>query len=113
MTSGVHFFMRITSVFALGALMLGIGLCGCSKQPSPSQPSNQAAATVISKWEGKLVRRPGTTEEDGKVYLVQDGTRHWVVSGAWLLAHGYEWPGDVHQIPAEEFNAIPIGDMIE
>jgi hypothetical protein len=88
---------------------------GCSKPETTTEtPKAQVAADVAaSKWEKRLVRRPGTSAEDGKVYLVQEGKKRWVVSGAWLKEHGYKWPDDVSVISAQELDSIPSGDPIQ
>ena len=67
---------------------------------------------TLSPREGQLVRRPGETPEDGKIYLVRDGIKHWVLDAKWLMRHGYHWPGDVIVIPAAELDSIPLGDPI-
>ena len=38
--------------------------------------------------DGKLVRAPGDTAEDQKVYLVCEGRKHWVKTVDWLRQHG-------------------------
>jgi uncharacterized membrane protein len=67
---------------------------------------------VAGPYENKLVRRPGTTVEDGKVFLIRGGRRHWVVFASWLVKHGYHWPDDVLTIPADQLNSIPEGGAI-
>jgi hypothetical protein len=89
-------------LFAICAILAFLSACG--------QTTPQAGAY---HWENKLVRRPGDAAEDGKVFLVKDGKRHWVVNSGWITAHGYKWPADVNQIPAAELNAIPEGDAIQ
>lgn len=76
-------------------------------------PSSGPAPAAVSGWEGHLVRRPGGTPEDGKVYLVKDGKKHWVVSADWLKEHGYNFPGDVTVISAQELAQIPDGSVIQ
>jgi hypothetical protein len=69
-------------------------------------------ATTALLHEGHLVRRPGTSPEDTKVYLIHEGKKQWVLDGQWLPAHGYKWPDDVNLIPAPDLAAIPEGDPI-
>jgi hypothetical protein len=88
----------------------GGGCCNC-KEADQVKP-HASRETSISKWEGQVVRRPGSADEDGKVYLVQGGRKHWLLSAAWMTQHGYKWPDDVRVIPAEELAAIPLGDVI-
>jgi hypothetical protein len=60
-----------------------------------------------------LARRPGSTPEDEKVYIVKDGVKHWVPDRQWIIENGFRWPGDVKVIPARELDAIPTGAVIE
>jgi hypothetical protein len=95
------------------AILAGFALfTGCSSAPV-SSGSVATEATAVSRWENKLVRRPGSEPEDAKVYLVKGGKRHWIVSASWISSHGYNWPGDVNEIPREELEAIPQGDAIQ
>jgi hypothetical protein len=41
-----------------------------------------------------------------------DGKKSWVVDAKWFQAHGYNWP-DVHEIPASQLDAIPVGPRIK
>jgi hypothetical protein len=66
-------------------------------------------APVHDGYEGQLVRRPGDKPEDGKVYVVRNGRKHWVWDGAWLTLRGYKWPDDVHVIPAADLDAMTPG----
>jgi hypothetical protein len=107
--------MQNRIAIVVSAVLLGIALAGCSDVSTKSGPDRQetGAAAIIAKWNGKLVRRPGATPEDAKVYLVRDGQKHWVLSSAWMEKHGYKWPDDVYQISAEELDQIPTGSIIE
>jgi uncharacterized membrane protein len=65
-----------------------------------------------ARYEGNLVRRPGPTPEDSKVYVVQNGVKHWVLDRQWITSHGYHWPVDVITISREELDAIPAGEAV-
>jgi hypothetical protein len=65
-----------------------------------------------SEYEGKLVRREGDSPEDGKVYVVQGGRKHWVISAVWLASNGFRWPEDVNVLRADDLERIPAGDPI-
>lgn len=65
------------------------------------------------RYEGKLVRRPGSGVEDAKVFVVLQGQKHWIPDGHWITAHGYKWPDDVNTIPASELDKIPQGDQVQ
>ena len=89
---------------------------GCS--PTPRSPvamdeSAKQGAVIATKYEHQLIRRPGASTEDGKVYVVIEGKKHWVTHAEWIQAHGYKWPDDVKQIPASDLDAIPSGPPIE
>jgi hypothetical protein len=60
-------------------------------------------------YGGKLVRRPGPTPEDGKVYYVDNGKRRWVFSAEVLRRLGLRFPEDVILISADELARIPEG----
>jgi len=68
---------------------------------------------IAKKYEQQLVRRAGgASPEDAKVYIVIEGKKRWVTNAEWIQAHGYDWPNDVHEIPASELDAIPSGPSI-
>jgi hypothetical protein len=104
-------------------LMIGQGFLAAGGGPSPSNPAPAAGTPAPSvtaprpaagaAYENKLVRRPGGSIEDGKVYLVQNGKKRWVVNASWFAANGYKFPDQVHQISAAELDAIPSGDPIQ
>ena len=96
-------------VSTIGGLGCSPDVAGSKAETSPQQPGPAAA----SKWEGKLVRRPGTTAEDEKVYFVQNGKRRWVVSGEWIKKQGYKWPDEVKEITASELESIPLGEPVQ
>jgi hypothetical protein len=94
-------------------LVLGLMIfAGCSSKDSavPQDTGSQAASK--SPFEGLLVRRSGSTLEDQKVYVVQNGQKRWVTSAAWMRDHGYRWPKDVRYISAEQLDSIPLGEPI-
>jgi hypothetical protein len=86
---------------------------GCGNtQPAP-ETRTADPATTPSKFENRLIKVPGTTPEQAKVYLVQKGIKHWVIYAAWLTKRGYHIPEDVQEITPAEFQSIPTGDAIE
>ena len=102
---------------ATGCVSLAVALLlgGCSDSATKEKLARESAVIqpTISKWEGQLVRRPGTAPEDGKVFLVKDGKKHWVITGDWLKLHGYKFPDDVHVISAAELAQIPEAEVIQ
>jgi hypothetical protein len=61
------------------------------------------------KYEGKLIRRPGLTSEDNKVYIVAEGRRYWITDGNWITRHGLR---EILIIPVAEFRGIPEGEIL-
>jgi hypothetical protein len=97
------------------SLIIGFGIVGCSPPDTAKKSETKMASPndAASKWEGSLIKRPaGPTAEDAKVYLVRGGKRCWVLSGDWIRSHGYKWPDDVKEIPADELASIPLGEEI-
>ena len=104
---------RLANVVSMS--LLTMALAGCSNGPTKIAAAKQetGAAAFIAKWNLKLVRRPGPTPEDGKVYLIRDGQKYWVISREWIKKNGYKWPDDVYQVSAEELERVPLGGVIE
>lgn len=90
-------------------LVLGLAAAGCGHDDGSSRSSQAGTA---APYENQLIRRQGTTLEDSKVYLVQNGRKRWIVNGSWIKAHGFAWPGDVHVISREEVDKFPTGEPI-
>jgi hypothetical protein len=95
----------------LAALVLVTGGCS-SSQPTPTETST-AKPSPAGPYENLLIRRPGSTTEDGKVYVVQNGKKRWVVNASWFSSHGFKFPDDVREVPSAEFDAIPAGEPIQ
>jgi hypothetical protein len=72
-----------------------------------------AGAAQPNPLEGALVRCPGHSPEDDKVYVVLQGRKRWVLHLEWFTAHGYRWPQDLQVISAEALEAIPAGAPVE
>ncbi len=103
--------MHPLRTYVFGAAIM---LAGCSNS-EPSQPSTVASPSAASSspYENLLIRRPGSSLEDGKVYIVQNGKKHWVINASWFASHGHKFPDDVRQISATDVDAIPPGDPIQ
>lgn len=87
---------------------------GCSSDaPGPKTESSQPQPATVSPLENKMIRRPGTTPEDSKVYVVQGGKKHWVVNADWFSAHGFRFPADVREVPLSVFDSIPTDEPIQ
>lgn len=98
---------------AAGLLMALLSWPGCSSPPPSPGVQARAQTQAVSPYENLIVKRPGTSSEDGKVYLVREGKKRWVVNAAWFAANGYRFPEDVREIPAAELDAIPAGEPIQ
>jgi hypothetical protein len=99
----------------VGAVLCVVSVA-CSTTPRGPVAADESAKqgeSIARKYERKLIRRPGASPEDGKVYVVIDGKKRWVTHAEWIQAHGYKWPDDVQQIPASDLDAIPSGPPIE
>ena len=105
---------RILQVVLVMAITAGACVMetGCSSSPNSAGSKDAAKAPAIL-YENKLVRRPGDTPEDNKVYLVQNGRKRWVVNASWLAAHGFKFPEDVNVITPTDLEAIPTGEPIQ
>jgi hypothetical protein len=107
-----------TCCFTAIAALLPLVVVGCSPYPrSPeatTSPSTSTASQAIAaKYDHQLARRPSNTPEGGKVYVVIDGKKRWVVHVEWIRGHGYSWPNDVHEVSASDLDAIPTGPLID
>lgn len=85
-----------------------------SEAERPASASSSAAGSELArKYDRMLVRRPGHSDEDSRVYVVENGRRRWITKGTRITAHGYKWPTDVHIISPEDLASIPEGDAIQ
>ena len=67
------------------------GLVLCARKPWLPHETLLAALRftgVLPSLEGKLIRVPGTSAEDQKVYFISGGRKHWVVTTEWLAKRG-------------------------
>ena len=92
-----------------------LGLVMCARKPWDSIQQKSAYSEKIPKqafklsFAGCLVRRPGLSAEDDKVYYVENGRKRWVTTAEWIIAKGMRWPEDVQFVTAEELDAILTG----
>jgi hypothetical protein len=105
-------------IAALSTVGLGLLISGCTSGPSTPVPVTAPTAAPVatappSKYENRVVRRPGNTPEDSKVYIVQNGKKRWVVNASWFAANGFKFPDSVEVITAAELDTIPTGDPIQ
>ena len=87
----------------------------CGRKPWTSTEEQAASDEKVGRqvfytpFEGYLVRRPGETVEDNKVYFVDHGRKRWVTTADWIIARGMNWPEDVKVITAEELDELLPG----
>jgi hypothetical protein len=67
--------------------------------------------TPPATYEGQLVRRPGSSADASKIYVVLNDQKHWVWDGKWITSHGYKWE-DIQVITEGELAAIPEGSAL-
>ena len=103
--------VRLCAVAACAAMTI-LFACSGQKDPAPAPKAEASPVSPSLQYEGRLVRRPGSSAEDGKVYVVQQGKKHWLIDGGWCATHGCRFPEDVVQIPADALESIPTGDPI-
>jgi hypothetical protein len=65
-----------------------------------------------SPLERRLVRRAGTTPEDGKIFIVLRCQKHWIMDGRWIDARGFNWSEDIKIVADADLAAIPAGEPI-
>ena len=90
------------------------GLVMCAIKPRRDRDSIVASLRFPRPkpmYEGRLVRRPGDTPEDQKVYLIQEGRKHWVTSVQWLHSHGMRLE-DTIQVSRELLDSILNGPVL-
>jgi hypothetical protein len=76
---------------------------------APAARLSSTQLALIAKLEGQLVRAQSHSvpSEAGKVYVVREGMKRWVLSIAWMKQHGFNYLTDIRDITEEESNAIP------
>ena len=93
-------------------------LAMCARKPWLSAEQESAAReriarrTFSSRYDGCLVRRPGETANDMKVYYVEQGQKRWVTTADWIIAKGMKWPDAVQFISAEELDGLVPGPAL-
>jgi SAM-dependent methyltransferase len=94
------------------------GLVMCARKPWDSVNQRLMAVEKLVRqpfkmsFDGCLVRRPGETPEDQKVYYVENGRKRWVTTSEWIVQKGLRWPEDVQFITAAELDAILPGPTL-
>ena len=80
----------------------------CARKPW--YPIDDEYRPSTQPWlEGCLVRRPGETPDDQKVYFVENGRKRWVTTAGWIVDKGLRWPDDVQVIATSELDALRPG----
>jgi 2-polyprenyl-3-methyl-5-hydroxy-6-metoxy-1,4-benzoquinol methylase len=92
----------------------GDGLVMCAIKPVPEHEviiASVRSAAPTWELEGKLVCAAGTSAEDQKVYLIQEGRKHWVISTEWLTQHGMRLE-DTIQVARERLDSVLPGTAL-
>jgi hypothetical protein len=84
-----------------------------SKEPVATEAQIREAPALASVHEAKLIRRPGNSPQDSKVYIVRNGKKQWVGKASWFAANGYHFPEEVVEIPASDLASPATGDPIQ
>ena len=69
-------------------------------------------ARFQSGFAGSLIKTSGVTPEDGKIYIVAGGKKHWITDGAWIAFYGFRVPNDLRIVSKAELTNIPTGSVI-
>jgi SAM-dependent methyltransferase len=91
------------------------GLFLCAEKPmSGLVRASRKSKSSTAPLEGKLVKASKLVgkSEDTKVFYVDRGVRHWVISTEWILSRGLRFPADLRLISPQELAAIPEGPPI-
>jgi len=89
----------------------GEGLVMCAIKPRFDHDAIVASLRLskpMPELENKLVCAPGSSAEDGKVYFVREGRKHWVTSVNWLHQHGMRLEQTI-QVDREVIDSILQG----
>jgi SAM-dependent methyltransferase len=74
--------------------------------------ASRKASISAPYLEGRLVRVPGDSSEDQRVFLVEKGRRHWVTNADWLANRGLRLEDTIEidrEILAAIFEGAPVG----
>jgi ABC-type polysaccharide/polyol phosphate transport system ATPase subunit len=83
-----------------------------SKVASAGHSATQIDAGTIVKLEGRVFRGNGTTWDEQKIFVIENGAKRWVNDGAWLAKHGIDWPHDVTFVEGGVLESIPEGEPV-
>lgn len=87
------------------------GLVMCAIKPRMRYSAIEATLRFpqfVPLQEGQLVSAPGETPEQQKVYLIHEGSKHWVTSVDWLVKHRMNLEQTV-QVDSELLESILTG----
>lgn len=76
----------------------------------PWWPSRLGQSPEAQRYDGRLIRVPGNSPEEQKVFFVHHGKRCWISSMNWILSRGMA--ANIQVISPAELRAIPIGPTI-
>ena len=67
---------------------------------------------TIATLENRLFRGNGTTFDEQKIFVIRDGSKHWVMDSEYLVRNGFDWPHDVTFVEGGVLEHIPEGEAI-
>ena len=105
---------RVTGPLLSLAVIISIFAAGCTSGSSTDKtaPPAESAPEKVSSLEGRLIKQPGDSAEEGKVYVVKGGKRRWIVHGSWIAARASEFPAGVEVLSSSDVLAVPLDDPI-
>jgi hypothetical protein len=88
-------------------------LCG-QKPISGGVRASRKAVASMTPLEGKLVKASKLIgmKEDGRVFYIDRGVKHWVTSAEWITTRGLRFPEDLVVVPPQDLAAVPEGPPI-
>ena len=88
-------------------------LCG-QKPISGGVRASRKAMASMTPLEGKLVKASKLIgmKEDGRVFYIDRGVKHWVTSAEWITTRGLRFPEDLVVVPPQDLAAVPEGPPI-
>jgi ABC-type polysaccharide/polyol phosphate transport system ATPase subunit len=69
-------------------------------------------AEEILALDGRVFRGNGTTVEEQKIFVIENGAKRWITDGSWLARNGVDWPHDVTFVEGGVLEKIPEGEPV-
>jgi ABC-type polysaccharide/polyol phosphate transport system ATPase subunit len=69
-------------------------------------------APAIKAMDGRVFRGTGSTFDEQRVFVIQDGRKHWIRDPNWLPQQGLTWEHDVIFVDGGVLGDVPEGEPI-